>query len=367
MSRPVRLLLVEDSERDAALLLRHLKREGFDVEARRVDSLDEVEAALGEAWDAILCDYSLSGFDARAVLAAARARGVTTPVIVVSGVIGEEAAVDCLRDGARDFVLKEHLARLGPALGRELEESATRSKLKTSEAMLERAEKLRSLGQMAAGISHDLKNILNPLSLFLQIATRSLDANRLAEVREALAEMKSGLARGVQVIDRLRDYSRQSPESAHQRVDLKKIAIEASELARPRVGRSAGVEVRLVQRCAEVGPILGHQADLVSAVLNLLVNAVDALPKGGTITIETDCGEGRVWLSVGDDGVGIPRDVREHIFEPFFTTKGEEGTGLGLPMVYACVVRHGGEIFVRSEVDKGTTFTLRFPSAPSSE
>lgn len=364
MTRSVRLLLVEDSERDAALLLRHLEKHGYDVEARRVDSIEDLASALGEPWDAILCDYSLPGFDARTVLATIRRREVAIPVIVVSGVIGEEAAVDCLRDGARDFVLKEHMTRLGPALARELEEAETRSKLKASEAMLEKTERLRSLGQMAAGISHDLKNILNPLSLHLQVAARSLDAHKLADVKEALGEMKSAIARGVQVIDRLRDYSRQSPESVHQQVDLQKVALEASELARPRLGRRAGVEVTLVQRCDSVGAILGHQTDLVSAVLNLLVNAVDAMPKGGTITIETHAADGKVCLSVGDDGVGMPQDIREHIFEPFFTTKGEEGTGLGLAMVYACVVRHGGEIDVRSELGKGTTFTLRFPGAP---
>jgi len=362
---PVRLLLVEDSERDAALLLRHLKKEGYDVTSRRVDAMDDVIAALAEGWDAVLCDYSLPGFDARTVLGAARRIGDTTPVIVVSGVIGEEAAVDCLRDGARDFVLKEHLARLGPALARELEESTTRTRLRASEAVLERTEKLRSLGQMAAGISHDLKNLLNPLALHLQVAARALDANRIDDVKEALGEMKGAIARGVQVIDRLRDYSRQAPESVHQQVDLKKIVLEASELARPRVGRRGGKEVHLVQECAEVAAILGHQADLVSAVLNLLVNAVDALPKGGTITVRTGAGDGRVWLTVGDDGVGMPPEVRDHIFEPFFTTKGEEGTGLGLAMVYACVVRHGGDIDVRSELGKGTTFTLRFPAAPA--
>jgi signal transduction histidine kinase len=262
-------------------------------------------------------------------------------------------------------VLKEHMTRLAPALARELEESATRSKLKTSEAMLERTEKLRSLGQMAAGISHDLKNLLNPLALHLQMAERALDAHKLGDVKEALGEMKGAIARGVQVIDRLRDYSRQTPESVHQQVDLRAIALEASELARPRMGTRAGRKFDLVQDCVPVGSVLGHQTDLVSAVLNLLVNAVDAMPSGGTVTIRTGASDGKVWLAVSDDGVGMPRDVRDHIFEPFFTTKGAEGTGLGLAMVYACVVRHGGDIDVQSEPGKGSTFTLRFPVAPS--
>lgn len=364
MSRPVRLLLVEDSERDAALVLRHVRGEGYVPEARRVDTMSAVGEALGERWDAILCDYSLPGFDAMGVLAAVRRERVQAPVIVLSGVIGEEAAVDCLRAGARDFVLKDRLARLGPVLARELEESGTRSKLKTSEAMLERAEKLHALGQMAAGLSHDLKNLLNPLALHLQVAERALDAKKLDGVRDALGEMNSGIARGVEVIDRLRDYNRQSPERAHERVDLAASAHEAGELARPRLGALEGREVRLVQECGPADAVLGHQADLVSAVLNLLVNAVDAMPEGGTITMRTGMSDGKSWISVRDEGVGMSPDVRDHIFEPFFTTKGKDGTGLGLSMVYACVVRHGGDVEVQSEIGHGSTFTLWFPKAP---
>jgi signal transduction histidine kinase len=108
-------------------------------------------------------------------------------------------------------------------------------------------------------------------------------------------------------------------------------------------------------------PIRGAAADLVAAVVNLVANAIDAMPRGGTITVSTGVDDAGPWLEVADDGPGMPPEVRDRVFEPFFTTKGEAGTGLGLAMVYACMVRHAGTVELTSAPGQGSRFRLRFP------
>jgi signal transduction histidine kinase len=112
-------------------------------------------------------------------------------------------------------------------------------------------------------------------------------------------------------------------------------------------------------------PVRGRSSEIVSALVNLIVNAIDAMRDGGTITLRTGESERGTWVQVADDGPGMPPDVEVRVFEPFFTTKGEAGTGLGLAMVYASMQRHGGSIRLETAPGKGTTFTLWFPRSPS--
>jgi signal transduction histidine kinase len=235
------------------------------------------------------------------------------------------------------------------------------AELRASQEALARSEKLRALGQMAAGVSHDLKNILNPLSLQLQLVERSIDRNQLADAKETLGDMKRMLLRGVQTIERLRDYSRQSPESRAEEVDLNRLAHEAGEIAKPRTAGRGGRPSRIVEELGTPPTIRGRPADIVSALVNLIVNAIEAM-SGGTIALRTGASDGCGWIQVSDDGPGMSAEVEKRIFEPFFTTKGEEGTGLGLAMVYACMQRHGGTVKVDTAEGKGTTFTLSFPA-----
>jgi signal transduction histidine kinase len=255
------------------------------------------------------------------------------------------------------------------ALGRARQHEELRRsyvELRSSREILERTQKLRALGEMAAGISHDLKNILNPISLHLQLLKRVLRrANDPPPAAlDAIAEMEGVILRGVETVERLRDFSRQAPERRMETVDPDLLAHEALELARPRLAasvRSRGV--RLVEQLGRPPPILAHAAELLTALLNLMVNAIDAMPDGGTVTIATGARDGASWVRVEDDGPGMPEDVRARAFEPFFTTKGREGTGLGLAMVYAIVQRHGGTVTLDTTPGVGTTFMLSFPVA----
>jgi signal transduction histidine kinase len=236
--------------------------------------------------------------------------------------------------------------------------------LRASQEVLARTEKLRALGQMAAGVSHDLKNILNPLSLHLQVADRAIVRGNIEDARESILEMRQVVVRGVETVERLRSYSRQTQESKAELVELAHLAREAVGIARPRMA-ATGRMLRIVEDLGESPSILADGGELVSALVNLVVNAIDAAGKTGkTITLRSGTENGGAFVEVADDGPGMPPEVEKRVFEPFFTTKGAEGTGLGLAMVYATVQRYGGSITLDTAPGRGTRFHLWFPSAP---
>jgi signal transduction histidine kinase len=276
---------------------------------------------------------------------------------------GREPSADALR-------LAEGLVDLAAiALANALhQEQLERSyeELRASQDMLARTEKLRALGQMAAGVSHDLKNILNPLSLHIQVADRAVVRGDTDEVRSSLAEMKGVVTRGVETLERLRSYSRQSKESKTELVELDRLAREACGIAKPRMASGGrGRVARIVEALGGPAPVMAMSGEVLSALVNLVVNAIDAVAnKGGTITLRSGEDNGGTWIEVEDDGPGMPPDVEKRVFEPFFTTKGEEGTGLGLAMVYATMQRHGGNISIKTAEGSGTRFRLWFPGLP---
>lgn len=361
MTRPIRILFIEDTEEDALLVLRELRRGGYAPEWRRVEDAAGLDAALGERWDVVLCDYSLPGFSALGALAQVRARA-DLPFIVVSGTVGEEVAVELMRAGVDDFVLKDRPARLVPAVERELREAASRADLRRAEDTLRRTEKLRSLGQMAAGIAHDLKNLLNPLGLHVEIVDRTL---RRAGVQppETIEAMRSILQRGVETIDRLRAFSRLEPEVIVGRVDLAAVTRESVELMRPRLADVPGVELRT--EITEVGPLPAESNEVVGAIVNLIGNALDACGERGSIVVRVAGDDAAAWVEVVDDGPGMSPDIEARVFEPFFSTKGSEGTGLGLANVFATMGRHGGAVRLETAPGQGARFTLWFPRTPA--
>jgi signal transduction histidine kinase len=357
--RPLRVLLVEDSEDDAQIIVRALRHGGFAPEWRRVDDAAGMSAVLGEPWDVILSDYSIPGFGAMQAYALVCERGLDIPFILVSGTVGEEVAVEAMRAGIHDFVLKDRLARLAPAISRELAEASNRSDLRRAEAALMRAEKLRALGQMAAGIAHDFKNLLNPLVLHVEVVDRAL-RKAGADRPDSIGVMRDIIRRGVETIDRLRTFSRLQPEAIAEYIDPAALAREAIELVRPRLGDHPGVTV--IDEVEATGLVRGHATDVIGAIVNLLVNAIEACGERGTITVRAgDDDGGGAWVEVGDNGPGMTAEVQARVFEPFFSTKGAQGTGLGLANVFATVQRHGGEINVESALGRGARFTVRLP------
>jgi signal transduction histidine kinase len=246
--------------------------------------------------------------------------------------------------------------------------------LQRQQEMLARTEKLRALGQMAAGVSHDLRNILNPLSLHIQVITRAIDRGETESAKESALEMKQVLQRGLATLERLRDFSRQSKEAKTELVDLDQLAREAVAIGKSRAASGQRRRApKIVEELASPAPVNAISAEVVSALVNLVVNAVDAMnddsqassgaspPGQGLITLRSGEDAESSWIEVSDDGPGMPPEVAKRVFEPFFTTKGTDGTGLGLAMVYATMQRHGGNVSVNTEPGKGTTFRLSFP------
>lgn len=237
------------------------------------------------------------------------------------------------------------------------------AELRSSREVLARTERLRLLGQMSAGVSHDVKNLLNPIGLQLEVLRRRVDRGDTDAVRETIARLQEIVRHGVDVVERLRDFSRQDVEAATEDVDLAAVATTAVELARARVAQHPAIELRRV--IAPVPPVRSRGSELATAVVNLIANATEALGERGMIVVATGQENGGAWVEVADDGPGMSPEVERRVFEPFFTTK-REGTGLGLAMVYAFVQRHGGRVGLTTAPGAGTRIRLWFPVVAAS-
>ena len=234
------------------------------------------------------------------------------------------------------------------------------AQLRASKEALARSEKLRALGQMAAGVSHDLKNILNPLHLQLELLRRRLPPGAQS-AEEIVQRMEEVVKYGVDVVERLREFSRQEPETVAEPVTLEKVLETALDLCAPRL--PTGTPFQLQREPGQSPAVLARRSELVTAVVNLVFNAIEAMPAGGSIAVRTGGNDDGGWIEVADDGPGMPPEIERRIFEPFFTTK-DQGTGLGLAMVYAFVHRHSGELTLDTAPGKGTRIRLWFPRAP---
>jgi signal transduction histidine kinase len=229
------------------------------------------------------------------------------------------------------------------------------AELKASRETLARGEHLRMLGQMAAGVSHDIKNIFNPLGLQLEVLRRRIDRGDQDGIAETLATIRDVVKAGVGLVDRLREFSRQDKEVYSELVDVDAVVATAVDLSRLRAGKS---ELRVLGKAT--APVRARTSELASALVNLILNAIEAGAE--RVTIETATANGRTSIAVSDDGPGMDADTERRVFEPFFTTKAE-GTGLGLAMIFAFVHRHGGDVRLETHEGAGARFTLSFPNA----
>jgi PAS domain S-box-containing protein len=228
------------------------------------------------------------------------------------------------------------------------------------EEQLARSEKLSALGQLAMGMAHDFTNLLQAILGHTQLIIHDPSPQRL---QRGLSTIEQAVRDGVETVGRIRRFARRDVDRRLERVDLRDVVRQAIEIVRPRWSQSdlRGAPIRIRQELAVVPGIQARGAELREALINLVLNAVDAMPQGGYITLETRHERDWVVLAVSDTGVGIPPDVRRRIFEPFFTTK-DSGTGLGLSIVSGIISSYGGTIHVDSELGRGTTFTIRLPA-----
>ena len=234
--------------------------------------------------------------------------------------------------------------------------------LAQAQDQLVRSEKLRALGEMASGVAHDFNNLLAAI-----LGRAQLLLHRVTDpkARQWLQIIERSAEDGAKTVRRLQEFTRIRRDQPSVALDLNRVVREALELTEsswriepPRRGIS-------IQAVTELSPDLprttGDPAELREVMTNLILNAVDAMPHGGTLTLATARRGESIEVRVSDTGVGIPEVVRAKIFDPFFTTKGPKGTGLGLSMTYGILSRHGASISVESQEAQGTTFTLLFP------
>ncbi|TAK19270.1 MAG: response regulator [Myxococcaceae bacterium] len=504
MGKPLRVLLVEDSEDDALLLIRELRRGGYSVEWERVDTEADLRIALARApWDIVFSDFHMPAFSAQGAFAVVQAHVLDVPFIIISGTVGEETAVAAMREGVNDYLIKGSLARLVPAVERELKKVAdrreqraledrlreTRAQLEQivaaipdvfwsarvvdrrpimvfvtpscrgvlgeeAETLLERpnlwidmidevdqpevrvalsraidaatpatiayrvrvngevrwienavvpivegsrvtalrgvardvsarraleeqlmfADRMVSMGTLAAGVAHEINNPLAVVLAGIEFASEALDgtghggALSHSEAREALSDASEGAERVRTIVRDLKLFSRVDDERS-EAVDVRAVFESSIRMAWNEIRHRA----RLVRVYSDVPLVEANNARLGQVFLNLLINAVHAIDEGRVndneicVTISLDP-RGRVAVEVSDTGCGIPPDVAGRIFEPFFSTKPiGVGTGLGLSICRRILERFNGTIDVRSEPGRGATFRVLLPRAVERE
>ena len=372
MGTSLRVLIVEDSEDDATLLELDLRRAGYNPDMQRVETPADMRTALREqTWDIVISDYSMPRFSGPDALSVLQDSGLDIPFIVVSGVIREDAAVDIMKAGADDYVMKGSLRRLIPAIGRELREAEKRRKNKRLENQLVQLQKMESFGRLASGVAHDFNNVLTPIVGYCELVQMALPSDHPACVYAQ--EIEASANKAMSLIRRLKALSQQQTAEP-ELIGLNKLILDFIRIPHRLISEN-------IELVTELSPAVGlvnvDPVQIESVLVNLVINARDAMPDGGTINIETrnatidqkyvqelaDVAPGEyVVLSVHDTGTGMTDEVKSHLFEPFFTTKAPgQGTGLGLAACYESIKQSNGHIVVDSEVGRGTSFVIYFP------
>ena len=252
---------------------------------------------------------------------------------------------------------------------RELEKALR--ELKATQQQIIQQERLSAIGQMASGIAHDFNNTLTPILGFAELL---LENDRLldnkTETRRCLEMLRTSAKDAASVVSRLREFYRPADtDEEFPVVDLAKIVQQAVSLTEPKWRRqtqATGLTVEVVAEAKAAPFVAGQESALREVLTNLIFNAVDAMPQGGRISLETSIEGNDAVIRVSDTGTGMTESVRQRCLEPFFSTKGERGTGLGLSMVYGIVDRHRGKLEIESAPGQGTTFFIRVPLATPS-
>lgn len=393
----LRVLMVEDSKDDSALILRQLHHAGYLCMSRRVqDEASMRDALTMDRWDVVLCDSSIPRFGARCAIDLLEQMHLDIPLILVSGTARETTIADAMAAGAFDFVSKADLPRLLAVVERALRQTserrapspaaaehgdgphtggtATQPSLKSDDVAGDQSAAI-ALDETAGGVVHDFNNALSVILMYASLLAGNLPHDD--PTREDLGEIVKAATRASALARRLLSAGLR-PASTMQSVDLDGLIAGLERTLRRILGDAITLTVI---RSPDLRPVRVDPAQMESAVLNLVLNARDAMPSGGTVTIETanvvraherrDDGSqppaGRcVMLSVTDTGTGMDETVKARAFDRLFTTKGpDKGTGLGLSTTRDFVRECGGAIDVDSAPGKGTRFEIHVPAEPA--
>jgi signal transduction histidine kinase len=373
MSEPLNILVIEDSNADFLMVVRHLKVKSMSVRCCRVDTLDGLKNAIArERWDLVLADYNVPHLDFQESLNLLLAQLADVPVIMVTGSMGEEKAVELLKLGVWDFVLKGNLARLVPAIERSFRDNSERKARVVAEEQISQAHKMKAVGQLAAGMAHDINNILSAIYGYSHLINGHAKDNEpvkkyIQEILKA-SERASALTRGLLTFSRKQEVTLAV-------IDISSVVKENEAF----LSRLIREDIKLEITCPEAPlNVLADRGQIEQVLMNLAANARDAVTNGGKLSIGTESvtlnqeyiesqGYGTpgayVLLSVSDNGIGMDKSTQSRIFEPFFTTKEQgQGTGLGLSITYGIVKKHDGFIDIDSAPGTGTTFKIYLPA-----
>jgi len=375
----LRALYLEDSSDDYTLVYREIARAGWEMDFERVETEQEFTTALkNKEWDIILADYNLPKYGGMNALHYVRSNGYEHPFILISGTIGEDAAVECMRAGANDYILKDNLRRLNLAIKREVEDSIIRrerhraaDEMVRLEGKLRQAQKMEAMGRLAGGIAHDFNNILTAILGHAEIASMQLEGH---PVKGNLQQVIKASQRARDLVQQILAFSKQKP-TERKVAFLDPVLQEAVKLLRVTI--PASVEI-VTHSDASNAAVLVDTSQVHQILMNLGTNASHAMKETGgclTLTLELvkvgsdivrqnpNLKEGpHVCLSISDTGCGMDPSTLDKVFEPFFTTKAPgEGTGLGLAVVHGIVQAHEGAITVESKIGHGTSFRMYFP------
>lgn len=238
---------------------------------------------------------------------------------------------------------------------------------KQERAKAAQADKLRALGQLASGVAHDFNNALAAILGRTQLMNRMVSDGK---IKRNLDIIQTAAEDAAATVRRIQTFARQTSDKQFERLNVANLLRDSIEITRTRWQNEAlmrGLNIEVELKASGDYYAEGQASELREVFINLIVNAVDAMPKGGRIVVSCDARDERIVLQFKDSGTGMSEEVRERIFEPFYTTKGLQGTGLGLAVSYSIIERHSGSISVSSEMGKGTTFEIELPMVEYAE
>ncbi|TAN31450.1 response regulator [bacterium] len=362
--RKIRVLVLEDNSADAELAIREITAAGFEPEWERVDTESGYLAHLTPDLDVIVADFTLPQFNAQQALAALSELGLDVVFIVVSGTIGEEAAVRLMQSGAADYVFKDRLARLGAAVARALERRRLRMEARLAEAALAANE---AKSQFLANMSHELRTPLNAILGFAELMIDDAEGRfTAAQQRVFLQNIHRSGRHLLGLITDILDLSK--IEAGRMDLQLESVKVEAAvaeviSTAQPLADQK---RIALQVEAGSAGELVADPAKVRQMLLNLVSNGIKFTPEGGSVAIRTQRTTNTVEISVADTGIGIAEADQARIFQEFQQLHAgagnrTPGTGLGLAITRRLARLHGGDVQLASEPGRGSTFTLSLP------
>jgi signal transduction histidine kinase len=386
MTTPLRLLIVEDSEDDARLLIRELTKSGYDPDYERVDTPEAMQSALASGmWDVIISDYVMPRFSGLDALRMLKESTIDIPFIIVSGNIGEVTAVEAMRAGAHDYILKGNLARLAPAIERETVDAENRRKrrqadeelallhktlevrvvemvtdLRRKDQILIQQSRLAAMGEMIGNIAHQWRNPLNNAALIIQNLRSEYDSGTLTHkgIHSDISEAMAVIMHLSDTINDFRNFFREDREK--REFPIGKSVDSAMTLVAATLSNN---NIQIEIECSDEVTAFGYQNEYAQALLNIISNSREAALERRTtnphISIRITRENGRSVLYVRDNCGGIPDDVMPKIFDPYFTTRGpDRGTGIGLYMSKVIIEQNMDGHLTACNVEDGAEFRI---------